>query len=456
MRKIMAILMAMVVLAGICAVTPAIAVSDALVDETFESFNESGLPAGWAVLEGNGTSVSQVDGGVEGKALQLTGDTETDAIKLRKQVTYAGWTAYEASAKYKVISYEGGNGFRMYFEDASTGTKGASNYATATTESYKSLVFEMNYDYDAERTGDLIIELSGKGTVLVDEVVLIACSGGLIPNGDFEADTYSSRTVVSTTVTAGIEREADGNGVAYIEGKTWNEGVNLRYGDRVTPGKTYIISFRYKNSSGVQPCLYLYFGIETSPTSTYHEMVRTEYHPNFADVTDGKASATPTADWKTFYASFTVPADGVASYNYRRLNYISIKGNNSATRSYFDDIRFMEATPGMEYTTTKDVAVESIAAAGETLRTRCFFVKDAAKESETVMLVQCVYEEDNNGVRSLIGVNINKQSVTTKNQYITVENVVPEAEPGKTMVAESFLWNGTGSLMPIIDEITLN
>ncbi len=456
MRKIMVVLMVMALLTGMCIVMPAMAASEALIDEGFESFNESGLPAGWAVLEGDSASVSYAEGGVKGNALQLTGSAEADVIKLRKQVTYAGWTAYAASAKYKLTAYESGSGFRMYFEDASTGTKGASNYTTATAEAYKSLAFEMHYDYDAERTGNLIIELSGKGTVLVDDVCLSSCTGGLIPNGDFEADTYSTGIKLSTTVTAGIEREADGNGVAYIEGKTWNEGINLRYGEKVTPGKTYIISFRYKNGSGVQPCLYLYFGIEATPTSTYHEMPRPEYHPNFADDTDGKAAVTPTADWKTFYASFTVPTDGTTNYNYRKLNYISIKGNNSETRSYFDDIRFMEAAPEMEYTTTADVAVDSIEAAEETLRTRCFFVKDTAKESETVMLVQCIYEEDSSGVRNLINVNVSRQTVTAKNQYVTAENAVPEAETGKTLVAESFLWNGTGSIMPVIDEITLN
>ncbi len=456
MRKIMVMVMAAVLLAGVMTASPVVANEDVFT-ETFEE----DWTAVWTVAEGNAANVSQVDGGASGKALQLTGSAETDVIKVKttRTVDYAGWALYEVTAKYKLTSYESGSGFRMYFEDVTVGESGASNYTTGVADTYKKLSFEVHYNYDEARQGYVVIEFSGKGTVLVDDVKLMHLENSLLPNGDFEADTYSSRTAFVSGVTAGFERESDGNGVAYIEGKTWSEGITIKCGAKISPGKTYIISFRYKNSAGAHPCLYLYFGTEAAPTSKYQEM-RTAYQPNFADDTDGKIKVTPTGDWKTYYATFTVPADntianGDGYHNYRKLNYFGIRGSNSDTRSYFDDIRFMEATPEMEYTTTGDSPVESIAAAGETLRTRCFFVKDTAKDSETVMLVQAIYAEDGDGTRQLMEVKINSQTVTAKNQYITVDNTVPDAG-GKTLVAESYLWSGTSGLVPIADEITID
>ncbi|MBE7062444.1 MAG: hypothetical protein E7390_01460 [Ruminococcaceae bacterium] len=450
MRRIMSILMVVALLMGVSVIVPKAADVNGFSD-SFETF-EGGIPAGWRISEGSAENVSQTDSG----ALQLIGNAETDVIKLQKEITYVGWQSYEASAWYKLCSYESGNGFRMYFKDISAEEMGASNYTTAVTEEYKSLAFEVHYDYDVERTGNLIIELSGKGTVLVGEVGLRLCINGLIPNGDFEADTYSTRTKMASGVSAGITREENGNGVAYIEGKTWSEGLTFKVGEKVVPGKTYIISFRYKNAAGAQPCLYLYFGTEKTPKSTYDEMSRTEYHPNFAEDSDGKVKVTPTNDWKTFYASFTVPADGtITDKNYRKLNYIGIRGSNSETRSYFDDIRFMEAASEMEYTNTGDSSVGAVPTAGETLRTRCFYVKETANVSETATLVQAFFTEDTNGVRQLLSVNLNSQLVTAKNQYITVENQVPEAD-GKTVVAESYLLRGAGSLSPIINKAILH
>ncbi len=461
MRKIMAILMAMVVLAGICAVTPAVAVSDALVDETFE-----GDLSAWTIVEGDAQKATIVGGGVAGNALQLTGSADTDVIKLRKKIKYAGQTPYEISSNYKVVAHEGGLGFRIYMQDTSPNVRdllGESDYVTAVSESgYKNMAFGARYYWTGEREAYVIIEYTGKGAVLVDNVAVENKMDGVIPNGDFEADTYSSKDVTieyetGKTIEMGYARDTDGNGYAYTKGAGWNSKLTMKYGRAITQGETYMISFRYKteNTSAV-PCLYVYYSDSENPAKGESLLDYSIYHPSFADVTDGKVKVTPSTKWQTYYAIFRVPTNEESGTDYALLHNIQIRSNSKDAVSCFDDICITKAGPKMEYTNTSNTPVQSIPAANTTLRTRCFYPKTSTAEADDVMLISAIYEEDANNARKLVAVNVQSQSITANQNIIAVNTDVPTVTTGKTLVAESFLWSGKGALTSKIDKITLN
>lgn len=465
MRRIMVMVMAAVLLAGVMTAFPAAASGDVFT-ETFEE----DWTAVWTVAEGNAENVSQVDGGASGKALQLTGSAETDVIKLQKEVQYTGQVPYVITAKYKMPEYVSGNGLRIYMQDTSPNVAkllGESDYVKAATDGteYKKLVFGARYYHEAVREAYIVIEYSGSGKIFLDDVALQRAEEGLIPNGDFEADTYSSLEYVASSDQVGLTT-LDNNKCVFVSGSGWSEEFKMFYGRAVTPGEKYLISFRYKTeSTSKRPAVYLYFGTasqtnedKNNPAAVAESIGFSYYDPDYGrDTNDGKVIVNPTQEWQTYHAVISIPtmAESEKNYDYVMLNQIGFRTYSHGTyKGYYDDICITAANSRIEYTNTGNSPVESIAAAGETLRTRCFFAKDTAKESETVMLVQAIYAEDGNGTRQLMEVKINSQTVTAKNQYITVDNTIPDAD-GKTLIAESYLWSGSGSLVPITNEITI-
>jgi len=469
MRKNMVILLVVTLLLGTFMVMPA----SASVTEFYEGFDGETYQFSAA---GSGGSIGIMDGGVTGKALYLTGTNGTDKVLAKSvEIAYAAPLVFEVNVRYKITAHEGGTGFRAYVDDYGSGvftpTESSDYDATVSGSEFKTLSFVTTYKWNATRGMYIYLEYCGTGTVLVDDVWVRNAQDGLIPNGDFEAETISAASYQKynkSTGTApidelgGIKTDANGNSFAFVTGG-WSDFLYVPCGKEVKAGEKYILSFKYKTT--VQrgyPVVHPLFDYATTADLKWNfdsKLASTVFDGVFSNAGDGKLMTfcgennNAYADkWYSYYGLIVIPEDGI-------LTTFALGTWNHTTEgamACYDDIYFGKAdAPGMDYVSSNGQLISSIESVGEAnLRTRCYYPKVSAAASDAVTLVQAIYEVDAEAVRKLVSIKVQNYTVSAAQTLLTVEDAVPVASAGTTLEAESFVWRN-GELKPITNSISI-